>query len=204
MGKSEGGDTPPINMDEPRLARSDVWLLRVLGETRRPEERTSLRELIERADFVERDVPTFDQISFGIPRLVAAGYITVEAGAFRATGKGIALRKSVQARTLGGVLREMIELLGLPPLPSVDPVPEDRSLGRLAGLEPIDYDEAVAAYRAGFSRDWAGCLVLVGSACVAILAAGYFLSALVPMAMGMAFVAVALFAVYLWRTVRRR
>jgi hypothetical protein len=125
----------------PALTRSDAWLLAALTEGSHDGRSVTLPNFIHDADWLNRAIPTFDEISFGFPRLVAHGLMTVDGLRFRAPPRAIALRKSVKAGTLGGVLMEMAENVGARPYP--EPEVEDRSLGRLPGLRPSDLDAAV-------------------------------------------------------------
>ena len=130
----------------PALTRSDAWLLAALTEGSHDGRPVNLPQFVDNADWTNRAVPTFDEISFGFPRLIARGLMTVDGLRFRAPPRAIALRKSVKAGTLGGVLIEMAEIVGARPYP--EPEVEDRSLGRLPGLRPADLDAAVRKHSA--------------------------------------------------------
>jgi hypothetical protein len=125
----------------PALTRSDAWLLAALTEGSHDGRPVTLPKFVHDADWLNRDIPTFDEISFGFPRLLAHGLMTVDGLRFRAPPRAIALRKSIKAGTLGGVLMEMAENVGARPYP--EPEVEDRSLGELPGLIPPDLDAAV-------------------------------------------------------------
>lgn len=131
----------------PRLTRSDAWLLAALTESSHDGRPVSLRDLVHDADWLNRLIPTFDEISFGLPRLAAAGFLVVESDAkatlvFRATPKANSLRRSVRARTLGDVVAGVGQGVGALPYPEPEPA-EDRSLGRLDGLDPGDLGTAI-------------------------------------------------------------
>ena len=86
-------------------------------------------------------------MSFGLPRLVAAGFLVVgydpkEGLVFRATPKATKLRGSVKAKSLGDVLNGVGGAVGAAPYPGPEPA-EDRSLGRLPGLDSQDLDTAI-------------------------------------------------------------
>jgi hypothetical protein len=139
-----------------RLNRSDAWLLAALTEGSHDGRAVTLQDLVHDADWLNRLIPTFDEMSYGLPRLIAAGFMTVgqdvkKGIVFRATPKAIRLRKSVKAGTLGGVLEGVGNAVGAAPYPDPEP-PEDRSLGRLPGLEPEDLDAAVDAHGAWVDR----------------------------------------------------
>jgi hypothetical protein len=151
----------------PRLNRADAWLLAALTEGSPDGRRMTLREFVNDADWLMRGIPTFDEMSFGLPRLIGAGFLTVgydvKAGiVFRATPKATALRKSVKAKTLGDVLTGVAEAVGADPYPDPEP-PEDRSLGRLPGLEVEDLEVAIREHSELVER-WAKPFVAVAHA----------------------------------------
>ena len=137
----------------PRLTRSDSWLLAALCEASGGSS-MRLRDLIGHADWLNRGLPYFDEASFGLPRLVAAGFAQAtgegEGLRVRATNAGRDLRHTVQADTLGDVLWGMSEAVGAPPYP--EPEIEDRSLGRLPGLDEVQWQREARAYRRAFAR----------------------------------------------------
>jgi hypothetical protein len=151
----------------PRLNRADAWLLAALTEGSHGGRPVTLRELVQDADWLNRAIPTFDEVSFGLPRLVAAGFMTVghdvrSGVVFRATPDATKLRKSVKAETLGGVLAGVGWAVGAPPYPDSEPA-EDRSLGRLAGLEPEDLEVAMRDHGEWVER-WSKPLVVAAHA----------------------------------------
>jgi hypothetical protein len=156
---------------EPPLTRSDAWLLAALTEGSRDGRPVSLRDLVHDADWLNRRIPTFDQISYGLPRLVAAGFATVDGYRFRATPKAIALRrtlKSLPSDGLSDVIVRMEAALGAKPYP--EPEDEDRSLGRLSGFEPVDLEIAVRKHGEWVKR-WSRPLVAAAWALSRILTA---------------------------------
>jgi hypothetical protein len=151
----------------PRLNRTDAWLLAALTEGSHDGRPVTLQEFVHDADWAGRMIPTFDEMSFGLPRLVAAGFMTVGDNVkpgivFRATPKATRLRKSIKARTIGDVLVGMAQAVGAEPYPDPEPL-DDRSLGRLPGLEREDLDAVVQAHGEWVDR-WAGPLVSVAHA----------------------------------------
>lgn len=129
------------------LTRSDAWLLAALTEGSHDGRPVKLRDFVHDADWLNRSIPTFDEMSFGLPRLVAAGFLVVgydpkEGLVFRATPEATKLRGSVKARSLGDVLNGVGEAVGAAPYPAPEPA-EDRSLGRLPGLEADALDTAI-------------------------------------------------------------
>ena len=107
----------------------------------------NLRDFIDNADWLYRGIPTFDQVSFGLPRLAAAGLLVVEEDAqeglvLRATPKAINLRRLMKAKPPGDDLKEIDEAIRAAAHPAPEPA-EDRSLGRLSGLGAVDLDAAI-------------------------------------------------------------
>lgn len=132
----------------PSLTRSDAWLLAALTEGSYDGRAMTLQDLIHDADWLNRSIPTFDEISFGLPRLVAAGYLTVDADAegglaLRATSRAIRVGRAVRANARDGVIVAMEKAVSRP---RPEPDPEDRSLGRLTGLDQPTFERAVAAH----------------------------------------------------------
>ncbi len=128
--------------DPPLLSTSDAWLLAALTEGRRRDRALSLREFVGAADWLNHLLPNFDDVSFGVPRLVAAGLMTVDGLRVQGTAEAWRLRGKVRAATLGGVLVAMEDLVGAAHFG--EPVPhEDRSLGRWQALTEADFDRAI-------------------------------------------------------------
>ena len=133
------------HLSRPALTESDAWLLAALTESPHPDRPVNLRDFIDNADWLYRGIPTFDQVSFGLPRLAAAGLVVVEQDAteglvLRATPKAIKLRHLRQARPLGDDLKDIDEAI----MAAAEPEPvEDRTLGRLPGLVAADLDAAI-------------------------------------------------------------
>lgn len=130
----------------PSMTRSDAWLLAALTEGSHDGRPVNLRQLVNDADWLNRSIPTFDELSFGLPRLVDAGFLTVRVDPndgllLSATSQAIRLRESVKAKTLGDVMIGMQRVLGARPFP--EPETEDRSLDRLPGLEPEAVESAI-------------------------------------------------------------
>lgn len=150
MAQDEGpGSHPP-------LTRSDAWLLAALTEGSHDGRPVNLRDFVNDADWLNRLLPTFDEMSFGLPRLVAAGFLVVgydpkEGLVFRATPKATKLRDSVKAKSLGDVLNGVGEAVGAAPYPEPEPA-EDRSLGRLPGLESDALDTAIQEHGGRIGR----------------------------------------------------
>ncbi len=134
----------------PRLTRADAWLLAALLEGSHDGRPVTLPEFVHDADWLNRLVPTFDEVSYGLPRLIAAGYLTVghddrNGLVLQSTPKARAMDVDRPAETLGGVLEAVAMAVDAVPYPEAEP-PEDRSLGRLPGLEPEDLDAAVRTH----------------------------------------------------------
>jgi DNA-binding MarR family transcriptional regulator len=138
----------------PPLTRSDAWIAAALCESARNAP-MRLRNLVADADWLNRSILTFDEVSFGLRRLEAAGLVEVTPGPdgplVRPTPEAHLLRATVKANTLGGVLAGMDAAVGAPPYP--EPESEDRTLGRLPDLDEASWRAEVAAYRREFRSD---------------------------------------------------
>jgi hypothetical protein len=147
------------------LTRSDACLLAAATESNGKRPRR-LRDLIADYDWLERGIPTFDEVSFGLPRLIAAGFLEVSSDAgktvIRATPKARLLRSIIKAKTLGGVLSETAAAVGAAPYPEAET--EDRREGRLSGLESAEWDSEVRAYHASWGTGLAKFFAAGGAA----------------------------------------
>lgn len=138
----------------PRLTEADTWLVAALTESSgRP---VPLRNLIHDFDWLNRATPSYDDLSFGIPRLVAAGYAVVSKSPsgdllFAGTAESMRLRRSAKGHAAVAIHAALRSATG--------PV-EDRSLGRLPGLTPEALDAAVAAHWSWIDR-WSRPLVAI-------------------------------------------
>lgn len=135
------------NRDVPvQLTRSDAWLLAAIASRRG--QWIGLTDLIDEADWLNRLILSFDEVAFGVPRLQLAGYVETKGLAastsFRTTGAGQDLvdRASANAGTLGDVLGAMDAAVDARPYPQ--PEQEDRTAGRLSGLDRETFEGAVA------------------------------------------------------------
>jgi len=142
-------------------------LLAAVTERSRNGRPIRLRDLVHDADWLDRAIPTFDELSYGLPRLIQAGYVTVETGPrdgllFRATAQATEVRRSLKPRRLGDVVIGFEREVGTVAYAGKEP-PEDRSLGRLPGLKPDDLDAAVKEHAAWVAR-WSWPLVIVARA----------------------------------------
>jgi hypothetical protein len=71
----------------PPLTRTDAYIAAALSES--DGRRVDLQSLIHDFDWLNRAIPTFDQLSYGIPRLMANGYVDV----YRNSRGGLRLRR---------------------------------------------------------------------------------------------------------------
>jgi hypothetical protein len=159
---TDAGPGPTVTLN-----RADAWLLAAVTEGSHDGRPVPLGDFIHDCDWLGRAIPTFDEVSFGIPRLAHAGYVIVDrdegdARAFRATEAAILLRRAIGAGSLGEILDGVAAAVGATPYPSAEP-PEDRTLGRLSGLTEADLGRFVAAYSAWFNR-WSNSPLHVGRA----------------------------------------
>jgi hypothetical protein len=87
-------------ISSPRLTDADGWLLAALTES--SGRLVPLFNLVHDYDWLNRAIPTFDDLSFGMPRLVAAGYAIVSESPsgellFGVTPEAMRLRRSANA-----------------------------------------------------------------------------------------------------------
>jgi hypothetical protein len=131
-----------------------------------------LRDLIGNGDWLNRAILSFDELSFGLPRLEAAGLVEVVHGRdgprVRATSRARALRRDVDVDTLAGVLAAMAAAVGARPYP--EPETEDRTLGPWPDFNEAMWRAELAAYRRAFRAD-IGKLVAGAAAVLAGVAA---------------------------------
>ncbi len=126
----------------PRLAYDDAWILATLGG---PGPTVDLVELIDRMDFIERAVPGFDTFAFGLRRLQAAGFITVEVDPVGEVtiGREPAMSLVREAIQHGDGITSVVRVARAIDAPDpTDRVPDDRSLGPLPGFTPESYERA--------------------------------------------------------------
>jgi hypothetical protein len=159
-----------MSSESPPLTRSDAWLIAALCESGPKPLR--LQDLIQNADWLNRAIPSYDELSFGLRRLEAAGYLDVMPATdgliVRPTERSFVMVRAIKARTLGELLAEMSAAVGARPYP--EPEHEDRSLGRLPGLDEAAWQAAIAAYRRSFLRDL-GSLAAIFAALVGAIGA---------------------------------
>jgi len=104
------------------------------------------------AEYLIRAIPTYDEVSFGLPRLSDANLVVVS---FADDG-GIEMAATPLAQSLvvpgqgDGTVLDLQKALGCRPYP--EPEVEDRSRGRLPGLDPRDMEAVVAASQSWRSR----------------------------------------------------
>jgi hypothetical protein len=134
----------PPDQTTPALVRSDIWILAalVIGAVQGPVE---MQRLWENADYLMRRSLTFDEVSFGVPRLVAAGLAEVSAAKdtrlmLTATPKAVSLTKVDPNRGVIDMMFEWMDHFGCRPHPEHEN--EDRSLGRLSGLDPAIWPDS--------------------------------------------------------------
>lgn len=113
-------------------------------------------EVIHDADELHRDIPSFDDLSYGLARFEAAGYVAIERDdrgdvVLRSTAEGRRLRRRAdKMRDSPTAVHGMIVALHEAGYPGA--VLRHRHLGRLAGFEEDDYERAYREYHAWFSK----------------------------------------------------
>ena len=109
----------------------------------------TLGDLLLEADFMHRWLPSFEEVAFGLPRLVAGGFVSVVP-----SDTGMPSFKPLPAasgllhvpRRTGEFADDVVIALRTRPYP--DPEVEDRSLGRLAGLDESQFNREVETRQA--------------------------------------------------------
>lgn len=96
-----------------------------------------LSDLIDAGDRLFRGQPSFDDVSYSLPRLIAAGYLVVQRDSkgnlrLKATNAAFDLRDKVKGKSDSWT--KVAKVFGIPPGPP-DAEEEDRSLGRFPDLE---------------------------------------------------------------------
>jgi hypothetical protein len=133
----------------------------------------SLEHFINNFDFENREMPTFDEASYGLARLMANGLITATHSPTRgirllATRKGVDLQKAAERfrrqtsrhrwARIGERPAALAHLVGAPEWPEAEV--EDRSVGRMPRLDEKTWAQAVnensRAMRAVFEKDLRG------------------------------------------------
>jgi len=138
----------------PSLTAADAWLMAALTES--SGRLVPLQNVIHDYDWLNRAIPTFDDVSFGIPRLVAAGYASASESSsgellLGATPQAMRLRQSPIGHPVEAIAAALRANTG---------AAEDRSLGRLRGLTPQALDAAVAAHGSWVHR-WSRPLIFL-------------------------------------------
>jgi hypothetical protein len=138
------------------LTDTDVAILAGLADaSRRAGRSVRLADLIGRIDMLFRWTPSFDDLSFGLPRLVAAGLAAPLAHQDREvwvapTGDALQLRRAAQRLPgVGGVGVNMETEAHHRGMTTSE---EDRSLGRLPALTAESFESAMQKYEAWLRR----------------------------------------------------
>jgi hypothetical protein len=110
-----------------------------------------LDELIENIDWLDRWVPNFDEVSYGLPRLIAAGFGEVRGSGsdlrVRATPRAIDLARTSKTRFMGDVVAAR---------PWGEEDAEDWSGGRMPGLDETTWSDAIRIRKEAFDRAMPG------------------------------------------------
>lgn len=158
--------------ERPTLTDGDAWIALALcdgfGKKWKP-----LRDLVASADYWNHAILTFDEVSYGLPRLAAAGLVELrdssEGPLACATPECRRLRATVKCRTLGGTINGMAVAVGAVPWPGT--AREDRSLGRLPGLGEALFDSEVSAYQSDMLGELGGLASAAAKAAAGVVAA---------------------------------
>lgn len=119
----------------------DGWLLACLTDWRwRWSRPMPLREVINRMDVIFGGRPTFDDLSFSLSRVIAAGLVIADRdrhGNLRLKATDAAFDLKARHRDKSPSGGYMIKAVGASPMTA--DIPEDRSLGRYAELSPDEW-----------------------------------------------------------------
>ena len=130
----QSGYDPPLNW-------VDAWLLAVLTNYRwRWSRPLKLWRLIDLSDVLFRGEASFDDVSFALPRLLAAGLIDVDrdkSGELQFKGTRAAFALKARAKGKDGPMRRFAQAVGAQPYPDGDD--GNRSLGRYPDLTARDW-----------------------------------------------------------------
>jgi hypothetical protein len=149
---------------EPWLVRSDAWIVAAILHRRDRWQR--IDTLLSRADYLNTSIPTYDHISYGLPRLVARGLVATSqdsngqllVGATD-TARRLGSNGHEPGRSRGEYLAGFYRELGCRPYPMEEA--EDRSLGRVSNFSEGDFETALARYQSS-SRKWGRVAGLLG------------------------------------------
>lgn len=146
----------------PPLSRGDLFLLTMVLVSRADKDGVRLDELMGTWDEVDRLYPSLDDLSFGLPRLVAHGLVEVHG-----SGATLRIHPTLRARsaahgtwrdTAWTILERLEETFA-----DVTADGEDRVLGRQPGIGRADVDAAITAYRVAFDRSARPLLTVVAA-----------------------------------------
>jgi len=126
---------------EVTLSKNDAWILVAIGGRG---EYTTLRHVITSADYLNRLLPTSDEIEEAINHLGRVGLVVVSAKGFALTPSGVKVLDDLGAAKKG-VIRLMLDLMKAWEGISV----EDVAPGFTYRIDPTAYDAAVEGYPRG-------------------------------------------------------
>lgn len=112
-------------MDQPKV---DAWMFLGVAFGRGPNGRASLKDIVAAADWVNHAIPLEEELTGGLNRLIAGGYVRSSRGSFALTHAGEALHQRVKKRagiwTQFDRLAMAFDSLDSPPKPVWRPTPE--------------------------------------------------------------------------------
>jgi hypothetical protein len=123
---------------------SDAWLLLAVNAAER-EGAASLQAVIASADAIQHAIISPEELSGGVARLRAAGFLDVSPGRLSVTPAGRALLGRADRRTYSAALAALETLLEAAPW-SGEYRPEHAASDQASGISTIEYDAAVDAY----------------------------------------------------------
>jgi hypothetical protein len=139
------GSSRRSHLGKPALHWVDAWLLACLIDWRwRWSRPMKLSDLIDAGDRLFRGQPTFDDVSYSLPRLIAWGYLVAKRdikGDLRLKATKAAFELKAQSKDKSDSWSKVAKALGIPPGPP-DAEEDDRSLGRFPDLDWSEFRAA--------------------------------------------------------------
>jgi hypothetical protein len=120
----------------------DAWMFLGVAFGRGPNRGARLKDIVAAADWVNRAIPLEEELTGGLNRLIAGGYVRSSRGTFALTHSGEALHQKVKKRagiwTQLDRLATAFESLETPPSPFWKPTPETVRAGIDGWLREAD------------------------------------------------------------------
>ncbi|MCE5200486.1 MAG: hypothetical protein ABFD54_13970 [Armatimonadota bacterium] len=131
------------SQDRIKFIWSDIWLLQAIA-TAAGEQSTELTKVISAGDAIMHAILNYEEVEFGLSKLIDAGYVIVEAGRLSISPQFYPTYKNLtrRSRTWMGVNKKLEEFLQAEPYPARNPSKE-----LVAPIfSPEEYVEAIQQY----------------------------------------------------------